>query len=137
MVTVSVNCLIGLVLMSLSLLFLHRLSWFFAGDNGEFAAMIRSIYRYEAMGAIPLGVNAAVLGLLYGLGRTKITLFMNFCRVFVFRVPVLWALQHFTALGSESAGIVMAVSNILSGLLAAVVAAAVIYRDFTSFHKAL
>ena len=62
---------------------------------------------------------------------------MNFCRVFVFRVPVLWALQHFTALGSESAGIVMAVSNILSGLLAAVVAAAVIYRDFTSFHKAL
>lgn len=132
-----INCLIGLVLMSLSLLFLHRLSWFFAGDNGEFAAMIRSIYRYEAMGAIPLGVNAAVLGLLYGLGRTKITLFMNFCRVFVFRVPVLWALQHFTALGSESAGIVMAVSNILSGLLAAVVAAAVIYRDFTSFHKAL
>lgn len=69
------------------LIFLQPLSRFFAGDNLKFARMIREIYRYEAMGAIPLGINASVLGLLYGLGKTKITLFMNFCRVFVFRVP--------------------------------------------------
>ena len=123
-----INCLIGLVLMSFSLVFLDPLSRFFAGDNEEFAAMIRNIYRYEAMGAIPLGVNASVLSLLYGFGRTKITLFMNFCRVFVFRVPVLWGLQNFTQLGNESAGIVMAVSNILSGLLAAVIGAEELYR---------
>ena len=46
---------------------------------------------------------------------------MNFCRVFLFRVPVLWALQQFTDLGNVSAGIVMAVSNVASGVLAAVV----------------
>ena len=41
--------------------------------------------------------------------------------MFLFRVPVLWALQQFTDLGNVSAGIVMAVSNIASGVLAAAV----------------
>lgn len=119
----AVNIGMSVILMSASLLCLNQLSVFFAGDNQEFAEMIAQIYRYEAMGAIPLGINAAVLALLYGFGRTKITLFMNFCRVFVFRIPVLWALQRFTGLGSESVGIVMAVSNIASGVLAVIVAA--------------
>lgn len=46
---------------------------------------------------------------------------MNFCRVFVFRIPVLWALQQFTDLGNVSVGIVMVVSNVCSGILAAVI----------------
>lgn len=117
-----INTALGLVLMSLSLLCLRPLSHFFAGDDAEFAEMIRNIYRLEAIGAIPLGVNSSVMGLLYGFGKTKITLFMNFCRVFVFRIPVLWALQQFTDLGNVSAGIVMAVSNTASGTLAAIVA---------------
>lgn len=117
-----VNVLIGVIFMSLSLICLGPLSRFFAGDNREFAGMIAEIYRFEALGAIPLGVNASVMGLLYGFGKTKITLFVNFCRVFVFRVPVLWGLQKFTELGNVSAGIVMAVSNIATGVLAAVIA---------------
>lgn len=116
-----IEVLIGAVLMSLSLLCLDRLSMLLGGNNAEFAAMIAEIYRYEAMGAIPLGVNAAVMALLYGFGKTRITLFMNFCRVCVFRIPVLWALQQFTDLGNVSAGIVMAVSNVASGVLAVIV----------------
>lgn len=112
---------IGALFMGLTLLWLDQLATLFAGDNAEFAAMIIEIYRYEAMGAIPLGINAAVMALLYGFGRTRVTLFMNFCRVFLFRVPVLWALQQFTDLGNVSAGIVMAVSNIASGVLAVIV----------------
>ena len=103
------------------LLCLNQLAGLFAGDNAEFAEMIKQIYRFEAVGAIPLGVNAAVMALLYGFGKTRVTLVMNFCRVFLFRVPVLWALQQFTDLGNVSAGIVMAVSNVASGVLAAVV----------------
>ena len=79
--------------------------------------MIQEIYRFEALGAIPLGINAAVQGLLYGFGKTKTTLIINFSRVFVFRIPVLWALQRYTSLGSVSAGIVMGVSNVSIGLL--------------------
>lgn len=114
------NLIIGVVLMSISLLCLEQISKFFAGDNLEFQEMIKGIYRWEAWGAIPLGINASVLSLMYGFGKTKITLFMNFCRIFVFRVPVLIALQKFTNYGSESAGIVMGISNFLSGMLAVI-----------------
>ena len=116
-----IDMLIGLVIMTASLLCLNQLAGLFAGDNAEFAEMIKQIYRFEAVGAIPLGVNAAVMALVYGFGKTRVTLVMNFCRVFLFRVPVLWALQQFTDLGNVSAGIVMAVSNVASGVLAAVV----------------
>ncbi len=126
--TLLVNVILGAVLMSGTLLFLGPLSRLFAGDDEQFGEMIREIYRFEAMGAIPLGVNAAVQALLYGFGKTNITLFMNFCRVFLFRVPVLWALQQFTTLGSVSAGIVMAVSNVASGVLAAVIAVIEVHK---------
>lgn len=114
------NLTIGVVLMSISLLNLEFLSKFFAGNDLEFQEMIKGIYRWEAWGAIPLAVNATVLSLMYGYGKTRITLLMNFCRIFVFRVPVLQFLQKYTSCGSESAGIVMGISNLLSGLLAAV-----------------
>ena len=113
-----INILLGAILMSLSLIFLDQISRLFAGEDKEFANMIASIYHYEAYGAIPLGINAAILALLYGFGKTRITLTINFCRVFVFRIPVLWYLQNFTKLGSTSVGMVMAISNISTGLFA-------------------
>lgn len=126
--TLGINMGCGLIFMTLSLIFLGPLSRLFAGEDAEFAKMIAEVYRLEALGAIPLGVNSAVMGLLYGFGKTKITLFMNFCRVFVFRIPVLWALQQFTTLGNISVGIVMVVSNTCSGILAAIIAAVEIRR---------
>lgn len=117
-----INVGIGAILMSISLIFLKQISILFAGSDAEFGAMIASIYRMEALGAIPLGVNTAVMALLYGFGKTRITLFINFSRVFIFRVPVLWFLQQFTDLGSVSVGIVMAVSNISIGVTSLVVA---------------
>ena len=107
--------------MSLSLIFLDQISWLFAGSDAEFGKMIASIYRYEALGAIPLGMNAAVMALLYGFGKPRITLFINFSRVFIFRVPVLWFLQQFTDYGSISVGIVMGVSNVSIGLTSIVI----------------
>lgn len=129
-----IDMFIGLVIMTASLLCLNQLAGLFAGDNTEFAEMIKQIYRFEAVGAIPLGVNAAVMALLYGFGKTRVTLVMNFCRVFLFRVPVLWALQQFTDLGNVSAGIVMAVSNVASGVLAAVVGIIEIRRICNTYN---
>lgn len=126
--TLGINVLCGLFFMTLSLIFLGPLSRLFSKGNAEFTGMIAEVYRLEALGAVPLGVNAAVMGLLYGFGKTKITLFMNFCRVFVFRIPVLWALQQFTNLGNISVGIVMVVSNTCSGILAAVIAVIMIRK---------
>ncbi len=110
-----INTVIGFFFMTLSLVFIRQISWLFAGSDEEFLQMIVSIYRYEALGAVPLGINAAVLSLLYGFGKTRLTLVINFMRVFLFRIPVLWFLQNFTDLGSISVGIVMGISNILTG----------------------
>ncbi|MGI5058612.1 MATE family efflux transporter [Treponema pectinovorum] len=114
------NLILGVVLMTVSLICLEQISHFFAGKDTDFQEMIKMIYRYEAWGAIPLGVNASVLALFYGYGKTRITLLINFCRIFLFRVPVLIFLQKFTSYGTESAGIVMGVSNILTGILSVI-----------------
>lgn len=116
-----VNILIGILGYIVTMVFLREISVLFAGEDYIFAELIAKVYRYEAIGAVPLGINAAVMALLYGFGYTKLTLLINFCRVFVFRIPILWYLQHFTQLGSESVGIVMMVSNILVGMMALVV----------------
>lgn len=94
----------------------------------QFCAMIVSIHRWELLGYVTLGVNSATLALLLGYGYTKLTLALNVARVFLFRVPVLWALQHFTALGAEAVGLTMMISNICAGLSAAAVAVPVVRR---------
>ena len=80
------------------LIFLGPISRLFSGGDPQFQQMICSIYQMEALGSIPLGINAAVMALLYGFGKTRISLIINFSRVFIFRVPVLWGLQQFTDL---------------------------------------
>jgi Na+-driven multidrug efflux pump len=130
-----INIILGVIGMFLSLFFLDSISMLFAGSDQEFAKLIAKVYSYEALGAIALGINSAVMSLLYGFGYTKLTLLINFSRVFIFRVPILWALQRFTNLGSESVGIVMMVSNILVGVLAVVVAVVVVKKVLKEKHK--
>ncbi|MCM1100611.1 MAG: MATE family efflux transporter [Clostridium sp.] len=120
------NLIIGGVFMTLTLLGLDQLAGLFDGGDPQFHQLIMDVYQYEALGALTLGVNSAVMSLLYGLGKTKLTLAINFSRVFIFRIPVLWALQRFTTLGAESVGIVMLVSNVSVGVVAAAVAAVVL-----------
>lgn len=96
--------------------------------DSNFCDMIVSIHRWELLGYVTLGVNSATLALLLGYGYTKLTLALNVARVFLFRVLVLWALQHFTALGAEAVGLTMMISNICAGLSAAAVAVPVVRR---------
>lgn len=122
-----INMVVGVVGLSLTMIFIEQLARIFAtsqgGMNQEFQDMIIAIYKYEAWGgAIPLGINAAVMALLFGLGYTKITLVINFLRIFLFRIPVLWGLQNFTTLGSEAVGVVMLVSNTATGIMALIAA---------------
>ncbi len=126
-----INVAIGFVGYVLINVFIYPVTGIFAnsveGFNAEFQQTIIRVLRYDSFGScVPLGINAAVMALMFGFGYTKLTLLINFCRVFVFRIPVLWALQNFTNLGSESVGIVMAVSNICVAIMSAVMAAIVI-----------
>ncbi len=128
---------LNLMLSALELWQLDWLARLFDSGSADFHRQIVMVYRYEALGAVPLGVNAAVLALLYGLGKTELTLLLNFARVFVFRIPVFWLLQHATQLGEKSAGVVMLVSNLSSGLFAALICAFVIWRYRKRFIKDL
>ena len=126
--TAVIHMLLGLIISGLELWQLDFLSGLFDSGNAEFRAKIALVYRYEALAAVPLGFNAAVMALLYGLGETRLTLVLNFSRVFLFRIPVFWFLQNFTDLGQKSVGIVMMVSNISVAVMAAAVSFAVIRK---------
>ncbi len=124
----SMNIMAGVVGVLVSTYFLPQISSVFDGSDPYFNSLICLTYMYEVFGLIPLGINSAVMALLYGHGYTKLTLLINFSRVFVFRVPVLWYMQQFTSMGSESIGIVMMISNLSTGILALTVAFTVIRR---------
>lgn len=126
--TACINMLLGGIITAVELWQLDLLAGLFDGGSAEFRAMIAMVYRYEALGAVPLGLNAAVLALLYGLGETKLTLLLNFARVFLFRIPVFWFLQRFTSLGEKSVGLVMMISNTAVAVLALIVGLIVIRR---------
>lgn len=124
----TVNVILGAVISSVELWQLDFLAGLFDSGSAEFHDMIKLVYRFEALGAVPLGINSSVLALLYGLGKTKTTLGINLARVFVFRIPVFWFLQNYTNFGQASVGIVMMVSNVSVAVLSFIVAAVVIHR---------
>ncbi len=128
----AVNIAIGVVGLTAVYTCLPWLARVFAQSKNQFdrsfCDMIVAIHSWEMLGYITLGIHAATLALLLGYGYTKLTLLLNVARVFVFRVPVLWALQHFTRLGSEAVGVTMMVSNVCAGLCAMAVAVPVVCR---------
>ena len=126
--TLLINIAIGTLFLFIYIFNIDLVCGLFSGGDKEFAALIKRVTQYELLGIITLGINAAVMALLYGYGYTKLTLMLNIARVFVFRIPVLWYLQNYTNCGSESAGIVMLVSNISVGVLAIITAIFIIRK---------
>lgn len=120
---------VGLLLVSQTLPWIAEV---FARSEGNFDPAFRdlilSIHQWEMLGYITLGINAATIALLLGYGYTKLTMLLNVARVFLFRVPVLWALQRFTTLGAEAVGVTMMVSNVCTGLAAIIIAVPVVLK---------
>jgi Na+-driven multidrug efflux pump len=77
----------------------------------------------EMSGIVMLGVNAASLGFIYGLGYTKLSLVFNISRLFVLRLPVVIIMvTKFHYLGAVGLGWAMFVSNVGVGIVAFVLA---------------
>ncbi|SEG22792.1 putative efflux protein, MATE family [Eubacterium ruminantium] len=124
--TVLVNVIMSTVICGITVLNINFFSHLFDGGDPEFQKLIILVYKYEAVGGVPLGVFAAVMAMLYGLGKTKLTMVLNVSRIFIFRIPVFWFLQNFTSYGDRSVGIVMMVSNISVAVMAVVTALIVV-----------
>lgn len=123
----------SLLISGITLLCIHPLTLLLSSGDASFAQSIAHLYRYEAIGSWGLGICSASMAFLYGFGYTKLTLLINFVRLFGMRIPLLWYMQHFTTRGSESLGVVMLSSNLMAGGLALVIAIAVI-RHIRATH---
>jgi putative MATE family efflux protein len=109
-------------------IFARQITGLFAIGDPIFHDILYAVYVLDVWSLIPLGAYAAVMALLFGLGYTKLTLFLNFCRIFLFRIPVLWYLKNFTDMEAEAAGFVMMFSNIAVSLLGILMGAICIAR---------
>ncbi len=71
---------------------------------------IKGIFKYDSISIITLGFNAAVLGLLYGFGKTGLSTILNLSRIGT-RILTLWILHDFVKMDYQAAGISMGISN--------------------------
>ena len=83
-----------------------------SGLDASFHDTISRIFLFDAFSCLGIALNGAGMDFLLGLGRTKITLVLNFVKIFVLRIPVLFILQHFISDGATALGIMMLISNI-------------------------
>lgn len=118
----------GMAAYVLAMTFLPQITGMFSKNDVEFQHLIAKIFTFEAIGFVPLGINSAVMSLLYGLGKTKFSLFISMARIFIFRVPVLFLLQKFTNIGNIAVGVVMMVSNVAVALIAVGVAIVTLHK---------
>lgn len=87
----------------------------------EFKGYVKQIHNYDSWSIPSLAINGAVLGVLYGFGKTKLTMIINISRAFVFRIPILLILLYgFPQLGVECAGLSMGISNICIAIMSLV-----------------
>ncbi len=81
------------------------------GLDASFMSMIKRVFVYDSLSCFGIAFNGAGMDFLLGLGKTRITLFLNFLKIFVLRIPVLFILQHFIADGATALGVMMMISN--------------------------
>lgn len=115
----------------LTWVFLDPILASFSKGDVAFAELIAQIFTLEMISNVFLAIHSAVMALLYAFGYTKLSFCVNFARLFVFRIPILLFFQHCTTLaGGQAMGLVMMISNGMTGLLALVVAAAVLHKEY-------
>lgn len=81
------------------------------GIDEAFMDMIKRIFIFDMTSCLGLAVNGAGMDFLLGLGKTRITLIINFLRIFVLRIPVLYILQRLISDGATALGVMMMISN--------------------------
>ncbi|MCU0104217.1 MATE family efflux transporter [Acholeplasma vituli] len=88
----------------------------------EFIKMTITLFRWEVFSKLNGAIIAITLAMFYGYRHTKVAMVVNMARLFVFRIPVLWAFQTFFDFGYESIGFTMFISNLSTALLSLVLA---------------
>lgn len=120
--TLFINLGIASFFFAIMLTFKDSIIFMFAKGDAAFAEQINAIYTYECWDSVLVSINASVMGLLYGFGKTRISMVLNLIRLFVYRIPPLFILLHFTNIGIPAVGMAMLISNGMVGITAGIVA---------------
>lgn len=132
------NFILGIVGFALTLLFLNALIRGFSGGDAAFGLQIKEVFTLEMCSNVFLAINSSVMALLYGFGYTRLSFALNFARLFVFRLPLLiFAQQVLSIPGSTAMGMVMMVSNGLTGIASLGVAAVILAKEYGKNWTAL
>ena len=105
------------------------------GLDQEFKNTIRKIFIYDVTSCLGLAVNGAGMDFLLGLGKTRITLVINFMRIFLLRVPVLYILQHLITDGATALGVMMMISNCSIAVITTIICFSISSKLFTERWK--
>ncbi len=103
--------------------FLDQIMYLFTMNNKEtdnilFLESVRVIFKCEVFSMFGLAINAAVLGLFYGFGKTKTTMLLNLANLFAFRIPFILLAQKFMpSLGIKTMGLAVTISNNLVAVI--------------------
>lgn len=125
----TVLCIIGTVV----LFWLKApISAFFAPGDAVYQQTIVTIFAWECLDIVFLGLAHVASAFFNGMGKTKITMVFSMLRLFAYRIPVLLFLMYVVKMDYEACGIAMFVSNVLSGTIE--LTAALIFKGRLKKH---
>lgn len=116
LIIVAIISLIGFILVRF--VFLDSLTELFNNNNDseKMSKYVKEIFVYDCISIPSLGLTSALLGLLYGYGKTFLSSILNFSRIGIRIISLI--ICHSIGLNYQAAGISMGISNILIGVLA-------------------
>lgn len=95
----------------------YMIPWFSTNSTPEFAALVKSIFVFEKFSVISGATIGIVSGLFIGFKITKVTLFLNVIRIYLFRIPMLLIFLNL-GLGPIALGYIMFISNTGTAVIA-------------------
>ncbi|MBS1477437.1 MAG: oligosaccharide flippase family protein, partial [Acholeplasmatales bacterium] len=117
LIIVAIISLIGYI--SVRFIFLDQLTSLFSigkNDSNMMSTYIKEIFVFDSLSIPSLGLTSALLGLLYGYGKTFLSSILNFSRVGIRIISLI--VCHSIGLNYKAAGISMGISNILISIMA-------------------
>lgn len=117
LIIVAILSLIGYI--SVRFIFLDQLTSLFSigkNDSNMMSTYIKEIFVFDSLSIPSLGLTSALLGLLYGYGKTFLSSILNFSRVGIRIISLI--VCHSIGLNYKAAGISMGISNILISIMA-------------------
>lgn len=113
-----ISVIIGFVGSVVLIGFGKPIAQFFAPGDALKQEMIQKINFYESLVLCLMGLESASLAILYGYGKTRITMTISILRLFVFRIPPLLLMIYVFEVDYRATGLAMGISNGLSGIFA-------------------